>query len=297
MTGGSAPERSDACDRDDPSRAWSVEAAYSPPCRHRRERRTPGGPDRRARRARDEPQDLQAHPVARRAASCARPRSAAPAAPSCDTSGSAGSPATRRSARTASGSSAGAASAGAEIPVTLLFADIRGSTAHRRAAQRRREFHDFLVALLRIGVGSDPRPRRARRQARRRRGHRAVLRRRDGPAPRRGGDRRRRRPRGARRAVRTRRPIGPIPIGAAVHTGIAYVGPTGPEGAVDDFTALGDAVNTTARLASAAAAGELFVSVAAAKAAATCRSSAERRTLEVRGREATIDVMVLRPTG
>jgi adenylate cyclase len=32
---------------------------------------------------------------------------------------------------------------------------------------------------------------------------------------------------------------------------------------VDDFTALGDAVNTTARLASTAAAGEILVSVAA----------------------------------
>ena len=30
-------------------------------------------------------------------------------------------------------------------------------------------------------------------------------------------------------------PMGPIPVGAAVHTGIAYVGTTGPEGAVTDF--------------------------------------------------------------
>ena len=35
-------------------------------------------------------------------------------------------------------------------------------------------------------------------------------------------------------------PMGPIPIGAGVHTGTAFVGPTGPEGLVDDFTALGD---------------------------------------------------------
>ena len=64
---------------------------------------------------------------------------------------------------------------------------------------------------------------------------------------------------------------------------------------MDDFTALGDAVNTTARLASAAAAGELLVSVAAADAAGDLPTDAERRTLEVRGREATIDVIVLRP--
>ena len=54
-------------------------------------------------------------------------------------------------------------------------------------------------------------------------------------------------------------PSGAIPAGTAVHTGEAYVGATGPIGAVDDFTALGDAVNTTARLASAAKAGEVLV--------------------------------------
>jgi hypothetical protein len=37
--------------------------------------------------------------------------------------------------------------------------------------------------------------------------------------------------------------------------------------------------------------------VAAADAAEDVRSDAERRTLEVRGREATIDVVVLRPAG
>ena len=66
---------------------------------------------------------------------------------------------------------------------------------------------------------------------------------------------------------------------------------------VDDFTALGDVVNTTARLASAAAAGELLVSATAAEAAGDVAPDAERRTLEVRGREATIDVVVLRPAG
>ena len=49
--------------------------------------------------------------------------------------------------------------------------------------------------------------------------------------------------------------VGPwIPLGAAVHTGIAFVGSVGDHG-VTDFTALGDAVNTAARLASAAEAG------------------------------------------
>jgi adenylate cyclase len=64
-------------------------------------------------------------------------------------------------------------------------------------------------------------------------------------------------------------------VGTAVHTGEAFVGATGPAGTVDDFTALGDAVNTTARLASSALAGELIVSVAAAEAAGSATDSLE----------------------
>jgi adenylate cyclase len=184
---------------------------------------------------------------------------------------------------------------GAEIPVTLLFADIRGSTALGERV-RPTEFHDFLVKFYRIGsstildhdglvdklvgdeviglfFGGVSGPRHAAA---------AVAAAADLVAR-------------CGRADAT--PMGPIPIGAAVHTGDAYVGPTGPEGAVDDFTALGDVVNSTARLASAAGAGELFISVDAAEAAGTVPVDAERRTLEVRGREATIEVVVLRPTG
>ena len=88
---------------------------------------------------------------------------------------------------------------------------------------------------------------------------------------------------------------GGIPIGAGVHTGEAYVGTTGPKGAVDDFTALDDVVNTTARLASSAAAGEILVTVAAADAAEYKVEELERLTLEVRGRHEPIDVVVIRP--
>ena len=86
-------------------------------------------------------------------------------------------------------------------------------------------------------------------------------------------------------------PSGPIPVGTAVHTGEAFVGATGPAGTIEDFTALGDVVNTTARLASAARAGEVIVSVAAAEAAGS--DSLERRTVEIRGRVEPIDVIVL----
>jgi adenylate cyclase len=82
-------------------------------------------------------------------------------------------------------------------------------------------------------------------------------------------------------------------VGTAVHTGEAYVGGSGPDGTIEDFTALGDVVNTTARLASAARAGEVIVSVVAAEAAGG--DGLERRTVDIRGRVEPIEVVVLRP--
>lgn len=89
-------------------------------------------------------------------------------------------------------------------------------------------------------------------------------------------------------------PSGPIPVGTAVHTGEAFVGATGPAGTVNDFTALGDPVNAAARLASAAGAGEFIVSVAAADAAGTLTDGLPRRTVDIRGRTQPIEVVVLR---
>ena len=65
--------------------------------------------------------------------------------------------------------------------------------------------------------------------------------------------------------------------------------------AVDDFTALGDPVNAAARLASSAAAGEILVSVDALAAAGREAPSGDRRTVEIRGRQGSLDVVVLRP--
>jgi adenylate cyclase len=182
---------------------------------------------------------------------------------------------------------------GAEIPVTLLFADVRGSTgiAERMSPT---EFRGFLDHFYRIGTD-------------------AILRH-DGLVDKLVGDEviglffgGVTGPGFASAAIdaaielveRTGRPAaspsGPIPIGVGIHTGDAYVGTTGPPGAVDDFTALGDPVNTTARLAAAARPGEILLSVAAAQAAARWFHDAERRTLQVRGRQEPIEVLALHP--
>ena len=92
-------------------------------------------------------------------------------------------------------------------------------------------------------------------------------------------------------------PDGPIPVGAGVHTGTAYVGSVGSSDEISDFTALGDVVNTTARLASLAGAGELLVSTGSAAQAGLDAAGLEQRSVDVRGREAGLEVVVLRPGG
>jgi adenylate cyclase len=83
-----------------------------------------------------------------------------------------------------------------------------------------------------------------------------------------------------------------IPIGAGVHTGVAYVGNVG-EGDAVDFTALGDPVNTAARLAASAGPGELLVSSAAAAAAGVDTAPLDSRTLALRGRQETVEAWVM----
>jgi adenylate cyclase len=74
---------------------------------------------------------------------------------------------------------------------------------------------------------------------------------------------------------------------------MAFVGSVGSAG-VTDITALGDDVNLTARLAAAAAAGEVFVTEAARAAAGLPTEGLEARSLELKGRSAPVDVWVER---
>jgi adenylate cyclase len=83
-----------------------------------------------------------------------------------------------------------------------------------------------------------------------------------------------------------------IPIGAGVHTGIAFVGSVG-SGSHVDFTALGDTVNIAARLASAAGRGEILVTPDAARAADLDVAGLERRDLALKGKSAPTPVFVL----
>jgi len=88
-----------------------------------------------------------------------------------------------------------------------------------------------------------------------------------------------------------------IPLGAGIHTGTSFVGTVG-EGDAVDFTAVGDTVNTAARLMSAAGTGEIVISAATAEAAGIDTTGLEQRTLDVRGRRQSVEAWVdARTTG
>jgi adenylate cyclase len=92
-----------------------------------------------------------------------------------------------------------------------------------------------------------------------------------------------------------RRAEGPwLPVGVGVNTGVAFVGSVGTTDGRSDFTAMGDVVNVTARLAGLAAAGEILIGESAWKAAAIEDEDPERRRLDVRGKSEPLEVYVLK---
>jgi len=80
-----------------------------------------------------------------------------------------------------------------------------------------------------------------------------------------------------------------LPVGVGIDAGTAFVGNVGGADYVD-FTALGDPVNTAARIQAAAGAGELLVSEAAFEAVADRFAGVAARTLEVKGKQAPVRV-------
>ncbi|MGH2488608.1 MAG: adenylate/guanylate cyclase domain-containing protein [Candidatus Limnocylindria bacterium] len=88
-----------------------------------------------------------------------------------------------------------------------------------------------------------------------------------------------------------------LPVGVGVNTGPAFTGFLGPTAEVAGFSAVGDAVNVAHRLGEAAAAGELLVSAETAKQAGFDPNASgepwEARELSVKGRDQTVDAWSL----
>jgi adenylate cyclase len=89
-------------------------------------------------------------------------------------------------------------------------------------------------------------------------------------------------------------PAGPwIPVGIGVHTGSAYVRAVDSDTGSADIAVFGDTANIGARLAGQASAGEIHISQATAQAAGLDSSGADIRRQMIKGRTEPIDVWVL----
>jgi len=174
---------------------------------------------------------------------------------------------------------------GAEVTASLLFADVRGSTAlaeRIRPAEFRSRMNGFFRAASEAVIANDgivdkfvgdeivgifiPALNGAQHAAN------AIA--------------------AARRVVRDARERVELPVGAGVNSGLAYVGAVGDDLAVD-FTAMGDPVNVAARLAAAAGAGEVLVSEASVEFAKLETAALEHRSLDLKGKSEKVDVVVL----
>ncbi|MCK4900095.1 MAG: adenylate/guanylate cyclase domain-containing protein [Anaerolineales bacterium] len=88
-------------------------------------------------------------------------------------------------------------------------------------------------------------------------------------------------------------PKGPwIPVGVGVHTGIAFVGAVSSDGGGADITVLGDTANAGARLTSQAATGEIVLSNETRISAGINTEGMEARHLKLKGRTEEMDVWV-----
>lgn len=84
-----------------------------------------------------------------------------------------------------------------------------------------------------------------------------------------------------------------LPVGAGVHTGRVYIGAVGTTSSMSVITVLGDAANVTARLAGLAGPGEILVSEETHRRAGL-PDRGDARDVEIRGRDEVLSVRSLR---
>lgn len=86
-----------------------------------------------------------------------------------------------------------------------------------------------------------------------------------------------------------------VPMGLGVHTGLTYIGTMGgADDSIMDVRALGDSVNIAARLCSKAAPGEAFLSEAICELSGENFDMLEQRRIELKGKSELVAVRVLR---
>lgn len=85
-----------------------------------------------------------------------------------------------------------------------------------------------------------------------------------------------------------------IPVGAGIHTGPAYVGAVGASDGVTEIAVLGSAANLCARLSSKAAAGEILISEESVKSGNIDVDGLESRSLDLKGVSQPVSVRVMK---
>jgi len=83
-----------------------------------------------------------------------------------------------------------------------------------------------------------------------------------------------------------------VPVGVGVHTGSAFVGVVGSASGVNEIAVLGSAANLCARLSSQAAAGEVLISEEAVRSGGLDVTGLEQRTLQLKGIDQPVSVRV-----
>lgn len=179
---------------------------------------------------------------------------------------------------------------GAEIELTLLFADVRGSTTLAESMspmEFSKLINRFYTTATRIMVGSDALIDKIIGDqaagmyvpgiAGANHAHRAITAAQE-----------------IMRATGHADSTGPwISLGVGVHTGTAFVGAVGVEGGTMDITVLGDAANTAARLSSKAQVGQILVSESAIESAKISKNGLAVQSLELKGKSETVSVYSL----
>lgn len=178
---------------------------------------------------------------------------------------------------------------GSEVEMTLLFADVRGSTAlaeRMSAVEFSRLINRFYSAAIDVLVNSGAWSDRLI-------GDEVIGIYIPGFA---GLDHARRAVQAAQELLRVtghgEQGGAWLPVGVGIHTGMAFAGAVGREGGATDITALGDNVNIAARLASKAGPGEALISDAACVAAGLSLDGLEQRQLELKGKSGPVGVRV-----
>ncbi len=174
---------------------------------------------------------------------------------------------------------------GAEVPMSMLFADVRGSTAlseKMSPTEFRQLINRFYTSATKLIIDED-----------------GLVEKLAGDAVAAFWGAGFAGPQYVERTIKVAQKLShtmehqKIPVGIGVHAGVAYFGAMGVAGGLTEISAIGDEVNLAARLASKAAAGEIIVSEQALEDTDIDSNNLEACSLELKGISEPVHVRVM----